>query len=110
MVDTAFVNEIVDDTPVQPSYWEALTHPNVRVSTWIACWLGATNQLTQVNVFSVFANDLLIKTDDTFFVKEASAGALLGISGLIGCLISIGSIKLMSRRNVFLVGHLIQVV
>jgi hypothetical protein len=66
-----------------------------------------------VNVFSIFADRLLtevVNEGSTFFVPIASAGALLGISGLIGCLISIGSIKLLSRRNVFLVGHMIQVV
>jgi hypothetical protein len=35
---------------------------------------------------------------------------MLGTSGLLGCIISVFSIKLMTRRNVFLVGHMIQVV
>lgn len=110
VVDNSFVIEIVDDTPVQPSYWEALTHPNIRVSTWMACWLGATNQLTQINVYSTFADKLLGLTGDKFFVSTTTAGTFIGISGLIGCILSIFTIKLMSRRNVFLIGHLIQVV
>ena len=65
--------------------------------------------MTTINVFSCFAPDLLLRVSkiQPFFVSNSTAGTILGFSGVFGTFASVISIKAFSRKNTFMIGHLI---
>ena len=77
--------------PENPSYWCVLTHPASMGSTWMAMFLGFSNQMTGVNVLNVFTVVLLkgLKNSGAeLFLTPSKAAATVGVVGFIGNIIA----------------------
>ena len=53
------VNKNKNSLPNNPTFWDMLTHPAARGSTWMAMFMGFSNQMTAANVLNIFTVTLV---------------------------------------------------
>ena len=67
-----------------PGYSEVLCDPKYRKATWLVCAIAFFNQMSGVNLISIYSTDLFSdisksSTDGGFSISPGTGSALVGV-------------------------------
>jgi len=88
---------------------DALFNKDYRNATWVCVFIAIANQMSGINILNIYAQ--------TIFEDVANAGGaaafspkactyFIGVSGFLGAFNSNFTVKFLTRRQVFLIGHI----
>lgn len=93
--------------------WTAISDPKYRAASWICIALASFNQMSGINVICIYVQDIFTKIEEKgaeSALSPTQQGYFIGISSVLGALISVYIILVCTRRQLFIGGHLVMMV
>jgi len=106
--------ELTEKSGGNDSVWRTLTHQDYRNSTWMAICVATFNVLSGVCIVTVYAIIIFEKLLNNGQPKMKAArltskqdSYFVGLSSLLGAVLSYYSVAIFSRRAIFIGGHFV---
>lgn len=87
---------------------DALFSPDYRRATWVCVFIAVANQMSGINILNIYAETIFEDVADAGGAAAFSPKActyFIGVSGFVGAFLSNFTVKYLTRRQVFIVGH-----
>lgn len=111
----SYHQEVRESSRSHDSVWRTLTDPNLRKSTWMAIWVAVSNILSGVCLVNGFVILIFEKLNtynlehhgkmNKYTAKQDSY--IVGFANIFGAILSYYTIKIFSRRAIFVGGHIL---
>ena len=98
------------DNSSTPGYKDVLTDPRYKKATWLAMAIAFFNQMSGVNLISIYSTTLFENlqedaADGGFSITPGTGTALVGVSQFIGCLVAPLLGKCFGLKPIFVGGQ-----
>jgi predicted MFS family arabinose efflux permease len=96
------------DDQVSISYKEAFFGKNNRGATWISIFLALSQVMSGINIIFIYAKDIfadIIKNGGDSNLSASMMAFILGSVSLVGNVMGNYTVKMLSRRFMFISGH-----
>lgn len=93
---------------MRDTLWHALTDPNMRRASWVSIFVAFFNQWSGIGIVSVYCIAIfedIHKLGAPSRLNEKQESQCIGLSCLIGSILSYFTVGLFSRRAIFMGGH-----
>jgi len=95
---------------VKPGFIESICNKNYRKATFIGCSVSFANCMSGMNVINGFAKEIFEKIEENggeTKLDPSQSSLILGISAVVGVLVSMITVKYMRRKSLLLAGHIL---
>jgi predicted MFS family arabinose efflux permease len=88
---------------------DALFAPDYRRATWICVFIAIANQMSGINILNIYSKTIFEDVKDAGGAASFSPKGctyFIGIAGFLGAFLSNFTVKYLTRRQVFIIGHI----
>ena len=95
---------------MQDNVWNQFTNSPNRSAAWMCIVIAFFNNMTGIGIINLFSTSIFEAVHKGSLARTLSLkqeNYYIGLSGLVGAVLSLWTIKYLSRRAIFIGGHLV---